>query len=1047
MVGAREARLRLAGRGVSQTVAGIAGAVVGGVIGFFAGNPVLGAQLGFALASTGYALLNPPKTQGPRLGDLQVQRAEYGGGITWGMGVFRTSGTVIWQTELEEHEHSSGGKGGGGESTSYTYSNSFAILICEGPIIGLRRIWKNKKVIWSGGEMLEGFRLYLGDATQDPDPTIESDPNIGAGNVPDYRGYAYIVGTDIDTSDSFNAMGNYEFEVEVSGGALITRVSTFNPTESGHQFTGQPGFAFDGAYMEGGQLVVCRYEEDSPESSYFEVRHNLYTGDIEDTSPATSVPNVAGSSLAAYLPATNSNIAFGVQRGAGTGPETARWYVAGVRLDDIVEGPTGTTGFNAVSMRPFVDGDYIYAAGGSTTVLGKWAFTNSEHTAISGESEAEYYDIEGEQTGDTSIVANTVSITVGDDGYLYIMYPTTHGASSRADLVQIDRDTMAQVKIWDLTQAELIEAATQSTYCTFTVYRGHIAVNEGGAALNLWAIPDDVSDPFVEVDSTAVDNVDVGSGVGPFLNLGGGYVLGYDGVFYIGALDTVGACVAAISGYGYDAMDASLYDVTDLTDKLRGFRIGAPMTKGNAIEPLRNGYFFGYAEVDGVALFRHTFHEADFTIPEEDVAAYQDGSEPPAPIKWVDTPEDEIPWRVIVKFIDADGDYQPGTAIATRTTGTSRVETTLDLPIVLTYAEAKAIAETHIARAELERLRGTFTTSRKWLKTAPLDVVTIGDQTVRITDTAWALGEVVQFSCTPTQAAMYSGVASVGSSGTGSSPGGTGGGGGTTVKKPLAPTESVLMDIPNVTGTGAPFGFSWAAGPRNSNRWPGAVLYKSYDEGTNYVEVARKTTPDIIGAATDALGAPSADPDITNVVTVRLTRAAAELVTVTDDALAGGANRWALGVDGAWEILQSRDADLVSPQVYDLSYHLRGRFDTDANTGGHVAGDQGVVLPVTIVAAPESDLDQTIWYQAVTIGGSISPTGWVEFINTGLGMNIIEEISGHITPSVIAAGGMVPTYIGPTETFTVPANRQALFATTIDNEGILDLEGVLIGVD
>jgi hypothetical protein len=44
-------------------------------------------------------------------------------------------------------------------------------------------------------------------------------------------------------------------------------------------------------------------------------------------------------------------------------------------------------------------------------------------------------------------------------------------------------------------------------------------------------------------------------------------------------------------------------------------------------------------------------------------------------------------------------------------------------------------------------------------------------------------------------------------------------------------------------------------------------------------------------------------------------------------------------------------------------------------------------------------------------------------------------------------GGFVPTYIGPSETFTIPANKQALYASTIDNEGILDVVGSLIEVD
>ena len=49
--------------------------------------------------------------------------------------------------------------------------------------------------------------------------------------------------------------------------------------------------------------------------------------------------------------------------------------------------------------------------------------------------------------------------------------------------------------------------------------------------------------------------------------------------------------------------------------------------------------------------------------------------------------------------------------------------------------------------------------------------------------------------------------------------------------------------------------------------------------------------------------------------------------------------------------------------------------------------------------------------------------------------------------STSASGAMVPTYLGPTETFTVPENRQALFAQLIDNEGTLILDGTLIGVD
>lgn len=46
-----------------------------------------------------------------------------------------------------------------------------------------------------------------------------------------------------------------------------------------------------------------------------------------------------------------------------------------------------------------------------------------------------------------------------------------------------------------------------------------------------------------------------------------------------------------------------------------------------------------------------------------------------------------------------------------------------------------------------------------------------------------------------------------------------------------------------------------------------------------------------------------------------------------------------------------------------------------------------------------------------------------------------------------SSGGFTPTYIGPSETFTVPANRQAFYVMDIDNEGTLNIEGFLIQVD
>lgn len=46
-----------------------------------------------------------------------------------------------------------------------------------------------------------------------------------------------------------------------------------------------------------------------------------------------------------------------------------------------------------------------------------------------------------------------------------------------------------------------------------------------------------------------------------------------------------------------------------------------------------------------------------------------------------------------------------------------------------------------------------------------------------------------------------------------------------------------------------------------------------------------------------------------------------------------------------------------------------------------------------------------------------------------------------------ASGGSVPYFVASGKTYRVPENQQALFAMTIDCEGILAVDGYLIGVD
>jgi hypothetical protein len=57
--------------------------------------------------------------------------------------------------------------------------------------------------------------------------------------------------------------------------------------------------------------------------------------------------------------------------------------------------------------------------------------------------------------------------------------------------------------------------------------------------------------------------------------------------------------------------------------------------------------------------------------------------------------------------------------------------------------------------------------------------------------------------------------------------------------------------------------------------------------------------------------------------------------------------------------------------------------------------------------------------------------------------DLVAAIGADIKDLRTKAQGPTPYYLAQGETYSVPPNRQALFSTTIDNEGFLDVEGLL----
>ena len=85
------------------------------------------------------------------IADFQINSASYGEVVPEVLGTTRLSGNIIYYDDFTPHEHRSTtrtGKGGGSKHTeiTYTYTVACAIGLCEGPIAGIGKVWRDKEI-------------------------------------------------------------------------------------------------------------------------------------------------------------------------------------------------------------------------------------------------------------------------------------------------------------------------------------------------------------------------------------------------------------------------------------------------------------------------------------------------------------------------------------------------------------------------------------------------------------------------------------------------------------------------------------------------------------------------------------------------------------------------------------------------------------------------------------------------------------------------------------------------------------------------------------
>ena len=179
--------LRSAGAAIGTALGGPLGGLIGGAIGAV-GGAVVDNLLINALTSR--------KSRAAQLDQINITNSTEGTAVRKLWGRMRLGGNVIWCSQFNTYTTkakttSSSGKGfGGSNKTTVThYTLSFAVAFCEGgDSVQLGRVWADGNTLDLGQV---SYAFYNGAESQLPDAFMESVE--GTGNVPAYRGTAYIV--------------------------------------------------------------------------------------------------------------------------------------------------------------------------------------------------------------------------------------------------------------------------------------------------------------------------------------------------------------------------------------------------------------------------------------------------------------------------------------------------------------------------------------------------------------------------------------------------------------------------------------------------------------------------------------------------------------------------------------------------------------------------------------------------------------------------------------------------------------------------------------
>jgi hypothetical protein len=906
-------------------------------------------------------------------------------------GTVAISGNILWleNNQLKEtvRKKKSGGKGGGSSQTveTFSYSATFALGLCEGPIVGVRRIWCMDKLIYNAGSSdpatviasnrnAQGWRVYLGSDSQMPDTRYEA--NVGSGNASAFRGMAYIVFYDFQLADYSNTLQAAQFKVEVvKKGQDINVIYNKDPGTE-RNFSYSSVFSVDSDIYGATVLSYASTVSDVGSRFYRHARFDL--GSLRGQSKAIAVSDANALADIECVRSTDGNRWFQylsnntfVNECFAKSSE-GHWLTLGIisKVQDMLKiSEQGTSQENYVFVYSSDPSNY-----GSFNRIGYAGLvknSSAKSVILRHLVQSANWNVStcGDEPYEWRIQSNSFQIRIYDDNLSPVVtsfsvslpagqWPTMNAGASfgPADVCcRLINRTVYLCKI---------EPGTGYRYC---------ALNSNGILFNY----------VIETDTTGQTGV---SAIWPYdadqavLQTNARLVQWRRYNYGTEALADILVSECVLSGQ----LSESDIDVSGVANVVKGYRVSGGSIR-SAVEPLQAAYPFDVIPSGYKIKFLPRGGSSSLSIPWQDLGA-SDG-QPGAIIPASREMDSQLPVRTNIKYLDANREYASSEQYAERTNTESVNRVDRELPIVLDADEAAGVAEVLTFLPWLERTEYSLSLPPIYSAIEPADIFSVIDRDgsiyqLRAVAVKDSQNGSIAINARPNRAALYSPEAS------GSEP---------EVPDGTVPLSGVSifipLDIPVVDETlQNAVGFVGLVTSENQ-AWPGALLVRSGDGGQTWTDLQAYADVATVGTARNVLTVNACTLIDQTVLTVDMI--SGEIFSITRDQMLDGNNYAAYGVPGRWEIVRFQNAQLNADGSYRVNGFVRGEKGTEWASGLHEERDYFVYLADpdnAFIGMSAESIGTALAYRPVTSGAAIDDAEETQFTYDGVNLQCLSPV-------------------------------------------------------